>query len=119
MDEMYRTLVPENEISIWPRRLTAPPGEALEFSTITIAETIVKIYAPETAPHVKSIDQRCRKAPFEYKMKDQNVEEHLIILYLQLIENHFLGETLSKSSTRSYPEILGWQNYSSHPRELN
>jgi hypothetical protein len=48
MDEMYRTLVPENEISIWPRRLTAPPGEALEFSMITIAETIVKIYAPET-----------------------------------------------------------------------
>jgi hypothetical protein len=55
MDEMYRTLVPENEIAIWPRRLTAPPGEALEFSMITIAETIVKIYAPETAPHVKSI----------------------------------------------------------------
>jgi hypothetical protein len=55
MDEMYRTLVPENEIAIWPRRLAAPPGEALEFSMITIAETIVKIYAPETAPHVKSI----------------------------------------------------------------
>jgi hypothetical protein len=29
MDAMYRTLVPENEIAIWPRRLTAPPGEAL------------------------------------------------------------------------------------------
>jgi hypothetical protein len=70
MDEMYRTLVPENEIVIWPRRLTAPPGESLEFSTITIAETIVKIYAPETAP------QRCREAPFKCKMKDQDVEEH-------------------------------------------
>jgi hypothetical protein len=29
-------------------------------------------------------------------MKDQKVEEHYIILYLQLIENHFLGETLSE-----------------------
>jgi hypothetical protein len=110
MDEVYRTLVPENEIAIWPRRLTAPPEEALEFSMVAIAETIVKIYAPETAPHVKSIDQRCREAPFAYKMKDQDVEEKFIILYLQLIENHFLGETLSeekmtidspKSSTRS------------------
>jgi hypothetical protein len=96
MDEMYRTLVPENEIAIWPRRLTAPPGEPLEFSMIAIAEIIVKIYAPETAPHVKSIDQRCREAPFEYNMKDQDTEEKFIILYLQLIENHFLGETLSE-----------------------
>jgi hypothetical protein len=90
MDEMYRTLVPEDYIAIWPRRFTAPPGGALEFSMVAIAETIVKIYAPETAPHVKSIDQRCREAPFEYKMKDQDIEEK----YLQLIENHFLGETL-------------------------
>jgi hypothetical protein len=63
---------------------------------ITIAKTIVKMYAPETAPHVKSIDQRCRKAPFEYKMKDQDVKDHYIVLYLQLNENHFLGETLSE-----------------------
>jgi hypothetical protein len=70
MDETYRKLVPENEIAVWPRRLTAPPGEPLEFSVVAIAEIIAKIYAPETAPHVKSIDQRCREAPFEYKMKD-------------------------------------------------
>jgi hypothetical protein len=82
MDEMYRTLVPENENSIWPRILTAPQEEPLEFPVITIAEIIVKIYAPETAPHVKSIDQRCREAPFEYVMKDQKVEEKYIVLYL-------------------------------------
>jgi hypothetical protein len=29
-------------------------------------------------------------------MKDQDIEEKFIILYLQLIENHFLGETLSE-----------------------
>jgi hypothetical protein len=106
MDKMYRTLVPENEIAIWPRRLTAPPGEALEFSMITIAEIIVKIYAPETAPHVKSIDRRCREAPFEYKMKDQDIEEKFIILYLQLIENHFLGETLSEKDDDRLSKIF-------------
>jgi hypothetical protein len=49
MGEIYRTLVPENEISIWPRRLTAPQGEPLEFPMITIAEIIVKICAPENS----------------------------------------------------------------------
>jgi hypothetical protein len=43
MDEMYRPLVPENEIAIWPKRLIAPPGEPLAFSMIAIAEIIVKI----------------------------------------------------------------------------
>jgi hypothetical protein len=127
MDEMYRTLVPENLIAIWPRRLTAPRGEALEFSMVAIAETIVKIYAPETAPHVKSIDQRCREAPFEYKMKDRDIEEKFIILYLQLIENHFLGETLSEEDDdrlakifyKKLPRTLIWQNYTSHRQKLN
>jgi hypothetical protein len=113
MDEVYRTLVPENEIAIWPRRLTAPPGEALEFSMVAIAETIVKIYAPETAPHVKSIDQRCREAPFKYKMNDQDIEEKFIILYLQLIENHFLGETLPEDDRLA--EIF----YEKLPRNTN
>jgi hypothetical protein len=106
MDEICRTLVPENEITIWPRRRTASPGEALEFSMITIAETIVKIYAPETAPHVKSIDQRCREAPFKYKMKDQNIEEHFIVPYLQLIEDRFLGETLSEEDDDMLTKIF-------------
>jgi hypothetical protein len=106
MDEMYRTLVPENEISIWPRRLTAPQGEPLEFPMITIAEIIVKIYAPETAPHVKSIDQRCREALFEYVMKDQNVEEKFRVLYLQLIKNHFLGEKLSEEDDDRLAKIF-------------
>jgi hypothetical protein len=106
MDEMYRPLVPENEIAIWPRRLTAPQGEQLEFPMITITEIIVKIYAPETAPHVKSIDQRCREAPFEYVMNDQNVEEKYIVLYLKLIENHFLGETLSEEDDDRLAKIF-------------
>jgi hypothetical protein len=106
MDEMYRTLAPENKIAIWPRRLTVPPGEALEFPMIAIAETIVKIYAPETPPHVKSIDQRCREAPFKYKMKDQDVEEHYVIFYLQLIENHFLGQTLSEKDDDRLAKIF-------------
>jgi hypothetical protein len=38
---MYRTLVPENEIDIWPRRLSSPPGGKLEYPMITVAETIV------------------------------------------------------------------------------
>jgi hypothetical protein len=95
MDEMYRTLVLENEITIWLGRHNAPPGEPMEIPMITIAETIVKLYAPETAPQVKSSDQRCREAPFEYKMKDQAVEEKFLILFLRLVENHFLDETLS------------------------
>jgi hypothetical protein len=61
-DVMYRPLVPENETNIWPKRLTAFPGEKLEFSMITVAETTVKIYAPETAPQIKSID--CRPVPY-------------------------------------------------------
>jgi hypothetical protein len=115
MDEIYRTLAPENEIAIWPRKLTAPPGEPLEFSMIAIAEIIVKIYAPETAPHVKSIDQRCREAPFEYKMKDQDIEEKFIILYLQLIENHFLGETLPEEDDDRLAKIF----YKKLPRNTN
>jgi hypothetical protein len=31
-------------------------------------------------------------------MKDQDIEEKFIILYLQLIENHFLGETISEKA---------------------
>jgi hypothetical protein len=90
----------------WPRRLTAPQGERLGFPMITITEIIVKIYAPETAPHVKSIDQRCREAPFEYVMNDQNVEEKYIVLYLKLIENHFLGETLSEEDDDRLAKIF-------------
>jgi hypothetical protein len=37
-DEMYRTLVPENEINIWPRRLSSPPGMARLFVKNTKAE---------------------------------------------------------------------------------
>jgi hypothetical protein len=73
---------------------------------ITIAETIVKIYAPETAPQVKSIDQRCREALFEYKMKDQAVEEKFIIQYIHLVENHFLAETISDADNDRLAKIF-------------
>jgi hypothetical protein len=39
-------------------------------------------------------------------MKDQNVEEYFIILYLQLIENHFLGETLSEEDDDRLAKIF-------------
>jgi hypothetical protein len=82
------------------------PGGKLEYSMITIAETIVKIYAPETAPQVKSIDQRCREAPFEYKMKDQAVEEKFIIQYIHLVENRFLAETISDADNDRLAKIF-------------
>jgi hypothetical protein len=98
---MYRTLVPENEIDIWPRRLSSPPGGKLEYSMITIAETIVKIYAPQ----VKSIDQRCREAPIEYKMKDQAVEEKFIIQYIQSSEGLHLQARNRRGN--AFPEVTG------------
>ena len=93
-DVMYRSLVPQNEIHIWPARLTAPAGQPLEHSLLEIAETIMKIYAPETAPQTKSIDQRCREAHFEYKMKDQSLEEKHLSGYMDIVENFYLGETI-------------------------
>ena len=43
-DVMYRALVQQNEINIWPPRLPALAGQPL-------AETIMNIYSQETAPH--------------------------------------------------------------------
>ena len=92
-DHSFRTLVPKIEIDMWPLRPPDHP-KGLEYSMLQIAEIIFKIYAPETAPNVKSIEQRCRECPFEYDMLDQMVEEKFLNLYLQTIDNHYLGVTL-------------------------
>ena len=54
----------------------------------------MKIYAPETAPQTKSVDQRCREAHFKYKMEDQSIEEKHLSGYMDIVENFYLGETI-------------------------
>ena len=51
----------------------------------------MKIYAPQTAPQIKSIDQRCRELDFEYFMTDQSVDELFLSNYCNTVEDHFLG----------------------------
>jgi hypothetical protein len=114
-DVMYRTIVPQNEISIWPKKLTAPAGQPLEHSLLVIAETIMKIYAPETAPQTKSIEQRCREAPFEYKMKDQSIEEKFLSNFMDIVDNFYLGldllpeqnDKLAKELYKKLPKNTG------------
>ncbi len=65
-DVTFRSLVPQNEISIWPRKLVSHAGQPAEHSLLEIAEMVMKIYAPETAPQTKSIEQHCREAAFAY-----------------------------------------------------
>ena len=89
---MYRSLVPLHEIAIWPVKTTTPTGQVPQYSLLEIAETIMKLYAPEAAPQTKAIDQRCREAAFGYKMSDQLVEEKHLLAYLELVENNYLGQ---------------------------
>jgi transposase InsO family protein len=93
-DITYRSLVPQTEINIWPAKSSAPAGQPLEYSLLVIAETIMKIYAPETAPNIKSIDQRIKEAPFGYKMKDQSIEEGFLGGILDIVDNFYLGVEL-------------------------
>ena len=61
---------------------------------IEIAETIMKLYAPEAAPQTKSIDPRCREALFGYRISNQNIEEKYLADYLVLIDPHYLASKI-------------------------
>ena len=62
---------------------------------IEIAETIMKLYAPEAAPQTKSIDQRCREAVFAYRMDDQNIEEKNLTSYHMLVDHNYLAAAIT------------------------
>ena len=94
-DVTYRSLVPLHEIAIWPKKSTTPMGVTPEYSLLEIAEIIMKLYAPEAAPQTKAIDQRCREAPFAYNMGHQLLEETHLLAYIDLVENHYLGQECS------------------------
>ena len=109
-DQAFRSLVPLNEVPIWPLR---PPDHPLtEYTMIQIAEIIFKIYAPETAPNVKSIEQRCREAPFEYDMSNQDIEESFLSAYVDVIDNHYLGLTLEPAQN----DLLAKEFYKKLPK---
>ena len=70
-------------------------GITPQYSLLEIAEIIMKLYPPEAAPQMKAIDQRCREASFAYKMSQQLPEETHLLAYIQLVENHYLGQECS------------------------
>ena len=93
-DNTYRSLVPANAIHLWPRK-NLLTGNTEAYTMIEIAETIMKLNAPEAAPQTKSIDQRCREAAFAYLIDDQNIEEKYWTAYLILVDHNYLAAEMT------------------------
>lgn len=100
-NEVYRSIVPLQDIDTWPLRSNGSEPKLLH-----IASVIMKLYGSKLSSDSKTIEEQCRDHPFKYEINSEIVEENFLIGYMSLVDNYYSGIEIDPDQDALLARIL-------------